>query len=162
MIKRIAGLFLLLAVLFALPTFGQNSTPAPAQEKSPLSIVLMADKDNPPTPAAQTLVDTLTKILSDGFTISNTKPGKDDPTQYVIVIMAFGTTNVVGGKQVPSNVLNVTGKLHVKGHDFGYYLFSAPLQIETDEEATEVAGLAVDILGSADAAIAEDGGPDKL
>jgi hypothetical protein len=168
MIKRMAGLFLLLAAMFAVPTFGQNNTPTPQQpqateEKLPISIVLLSDSDNPPTLAAEAVVKALTEELGDGYEISNTRPKKDDPTQFVIVIMAFGTTTVdKDGKTQQSSILAVSGKLHVKGHDFGYYLFAAPVQIETANQAIGLAEAVLDILGEADEAIAEDGGVDKL
>lgn len=160
--NRIAGLFLALALLFAMPAFGQSNTPSTPEVKEPISVVLMSDSDNPPTPVINTLVDGIKSRLADGFTINTSRPAKDDPTQYVVVIMAFSTINVVDGKQVPSNVLNVTGKLHVKGHDFGFYLFSAPVQIETANQADQVADAVIALLGEADGAIAEDGGPNKL
>lgn len=160
---RTVGLFLLLAVLFALPTFGQSNTPTQTEAKAPITVYIStADKDL--SPAVKTVRDTLTAALSDGFVVNTAKPADAAPTQYVIIILATTVQSVdKDGKSVTTNVLSVSGTIHVKGHPFPFYLFSAPVTFSnTPEDAQELSEELLQVIGQADAGVAEYGGPDKL
>jgi hypothetical protein len=166
MIKRIAGLFLLLAVLFTMPAFGQsNSTSQQPQADAKMPItVYVSTGDEALTPAVKAVQDNLTKALGEGFTVNTVKPANDAPTQYVIIILA---TTVQGldkdGKPVTNNVLSVSGTIHVKGHPFPFYLFSAPAVFDNSpEDAQQLSEDLLRVLGEVDAGVSEYGGPDKL
>jgi hypothetical protein len=163
----VVGLFLALALLFTVPTFGQSNAPAPpqtqAEAKLPISIVLVTDPNGPVTPAVQTFVDGLKTALGDGFVISTEKPKTDAPTQYVIAILGFGSTTAnADGKIVPTNVLTVLGLLHRQGHEYPTYLFGAPIQLDNGDQVPTLVDSLLITLGGADDGIAQSGGADKL
>jgi hypothetical protein len=148
------------------PTFGQsNSTPQQTQADAKIPItVYVSTGDEALAPAVKAVQDGLTKALGEGFTVNTVKPANDAPTQYVIIILA---TTVQGldknGKPVTNNVLSVSGTIHVKGHPFPFYLFSAPVVLDNSpEDAQQLSEELLQVIGQADAGVAEDGGADKL
>lgn len=160
----IAGLLLAL-VMLVVPTFGQTTqTPNTPETKLPFSLVVNISTDDPQvTPAVQALADALKTDLGDGFAVSSTKPEQDDPTQYVILISAFGSTTVdKDGKAIPTNIMLVAGFVHVKGHVLPFYLFSVPIQLDSISQVPELEGGIMAVLGRADASIGDLGGVDKL
>jgi hypothetical protein len=169
---RIAGLFLALAALFTVPTFGQNVTlpevPTTQQApvtKPPITILVITNPNSPVTPAFNSFVTALTKAVSEDFTVNSAKQAaKDDATQYEIRILAFGSTTTKdddGKTVIPTNVISVTATLHIKGREYPLYLFSGPAQLDSTDEVDDLVGFFFETMNEADQGLAENGGADK-
>ena len=160
----IAGLLLAL-VMLVVPTFGQTTqTPTAPATKLPFSLVVNISTDDPQvTPAVQALADALKTDLGDGFSVNGTKPKQNDPTQYVLLISAFGSVTVdKDGKTIPTNIMLVAGFVHVKGHVLPFYLFSVPVQLDSVSQVPELESGIMNVLGQSDESVGEIGGADKL
>ena len=170
---RIAGLFLALAALFTVPTFGQNVTlpevPTTQQApvtKPPISLLVITNPNSPVTPAFTAFVTALNTQLAEDFTV-NTKAqaAKDDATQYEIRVLAFGSTTTKdddGKTVIPTNVISITATLHIKGRLYPLYLFSGPLQLNSVADVNDLLQFFDETMNEADQGLAEAGGPDKL